>query len=325
MTSRRSFLRAAGLALAGAPRRSHAQHVDPVRRIGVLTPDRPGVKESLAEGLRQLGYAEGQNLHFEYRIAAKEADFALLAAELVKLNPDVIVVVTGRAALALKSATRTIPIVMATSADAVGQGLVASLARPGGNITGLTEMAPDLAAKRLEMLKEAVPRSSRVAVLGCEPESSRVAGQQWLGVQQAAQRIGLQLVPAFVDRSDQLTGAIKRAIEQRTNALLALDCSILSVSLEKVVRMVNDGRVPALYPFPRFVNAGGLMSYGPDSDTLYRRSAVFVDKILKGAKPADLPVEQPTEFDLVVNTKTAKALGVTLPSSLLLRASRLIE
>jgi putative ABC transport system substrate-binding protein len=325
MITRRVFFLGATAAVVAAPWRSEAQHVDPVRRIGVLMPDRPAVKESLAEGLRQLGYAEGQNLHFEYRVATKEADFAPLAAELVKLNLDVIVVVTGRAALALKSATRTIPIVMATSADAVGQGLVASLARPGGNITGLTEMAPDLAAKRLEMLKEAVPRGSRVAVLGCEPESSRVAGQQWVGVQQAAQRMGLQLVTAFVHRSDQLSGAIKRAIEQKTDALLALDCSVLSVSLEQVVRMVNDGRVPALYPFPRFVSAGGLMSYGPDSETLYRRAAVFVDKILRGAKPADLPVEQPTKFDLVINTKTAKALGVPLPPSLLLRATRLIE
>ena len=322
VVSRRWFVtRASAAVLVSASAAGGAQKP---WRIGVLTPDRATVRQSLIEGLRQFGYVEGSNVTLDYRVASRESDYPRLADEVVKKNPDVIVVVTGRAALALKAATPTIPIVMATSADAVAQGLVASLARPGGNITGLTVMASDLAAKRLAILKEAVPRASRFAVLGC-PEGGVTGPQQWKEVEPAAERLGLTLVPAVVGRVDQLEDVFTRTMHRGCDAVLVLDCSALSLAFERVVRLVTKARVPALYPFARFVNAGGLMSYGPDSEMLYRRAAVFVDKILKGAKPADLPVEQPTQFDFVINARAAKTLGMTLPPSLVVRASRVIE
>jgi putative ABC transport system substrate-binding protein len=279
--------------------------------------------EGLREGLRELNYIEGRNIILEQRRAANDDELPKLAAELVRLKPDVIVAVTGRAALALTAETKTVPIVMATSGDAVGQGLIVSLARPGGNVTGMTVISPDLAAKRMQVLKEAAPLATRIGVIGC-PEKGFVSERQWSEVQRAAQRLGLRLVPVFVRKPQELPETFDRAIRQKIDAVLVLDCSILALP-EPVTGLVTKARVAALYPFPRYVQAGGLMSYGPNTDEQYRRAAVFVDKILKGAKPAEIPVEQPTKFELLINLKVAKALGVALPPSLIMRADKVIE
>lgn len=310
------------LAIACMPDVAHAQPTA-VWRIGVLTPERTGVMEGLIEGLRELNYVEGRNIILEQRRAANDDELPRLAAELVRLKPDVIVAVTGRAALALKAATKTVPIVMATSGDAVGQGLISSLARPGGNVTGMTVISPDLAAKRLQILKEAAPQATRIAVIGC-PEKGFVNEQQWSEVQRAAQRLGIRMVPVFIRRSEELPRTFDRAMREKIEAILVLDCSILALP-DRVTDLATKARVAALYPFPRYVLAGGLMSYGPNTEEQYRRAAVFVDKIIKGAKPAEIPVEQPTKLELLINLKVARALGLAVPPSLIVRADKVIE
>jgi putative ABC transport system substrate-binding protein len=314
-------LLAAGL--VGAPPLARAQPAGGVWRVGVLTPERPGALEALLAGLRELGYVEGRNVVLERRVAGKEDQFPGLAAELIRLDPHVVVAGTGRAALALKAVTTTVPIVMASSGDAVAQGLVASLARPGGNVTGFTVISPELTAKRLEILRAAVPRAVRIAVLGCAGADPVNEGQ-WAAARPAAQRLGVGLVPVFVRGPEQLAGAFEGALERRVDAVLVFDCSTLPPT-EQVTALVNRGRVPALYPFPRYIEAGGLMSYGPDVTEQFRRAAVFVDKILRGARPADLPVEQPTRFELIVNLRTARALGLTIPPAVVSRADRIVE
>jgi putative ABC transport system substrate-binding protein len=312
------------LVLLAAPLAAEAQQTGKVWRIGLLMlGDRPGAMKALVEGLRELNYVEGRNLILEHRRAARNDQLPTLATELVRFNPHVIVAGSGRAASALKAATKTVPIVMASSGDAIAQGLVASLARPGGNVTGFTNISTELAAKRLEILKEGAPRAVRIGVVGCQEESP-VSKRQWSEVQPAAQRLGLRLVPIFVRQPEELSGAFERAMRQKIEAVLVFDCTILP-RVEDVTGLVNRSRVPAMYPVPRYVQVGGLMSYGPDPTDQYRRAAVFVDKILKGAKPADLPVEQPTKFELVINLKTAKALGLTIPPSVLVRADHVIE
>jgi putative ABC transport system substrate-binding protein len=246
-----------------------------------------------------------------------------LAAELVRLNPDVIVAGAGRAALALKAVTKTIPIVMANSADAIAQGLVASLARPGGNVTGFTILSPELAAKRLEILAEAAPRAVRIGVMGC-PDAGPTGKKEWLQVRSAGERMGLHLVPIVIRQPDELAEAFENALRQRIEAVLVLDCGNLPRG-EYVTGLVNNARIPAMYPFPRYAQASGLMSYGPNTTENYRSAAIFVDKILKGTKPAELPVEQPRKFELIINLKRAKLLGFTIPRSLLVRADQVIE
>lgn len=286
-------------------------------------PERPGALEALREGLRGAGYVQNQNLVLEHRRFSRNDQMPALAAELVRLKPDVIVAGAGRAVRVLQAVTKTIPIVMANSSDAIAQGLVASLARPGGNVTGLTIMSPELAAKRLEILVEIVPSAVRIGVLAC-PDTSPDSRTQWLEVQSAGQRMGRHLVPIFIRQPEELVPAFEMARRQGIDAVLTLDCGNLPPA-QVVTGLMNRSRVPAMYPFPRYAEAGGLIAYGPDTIENYRRAAIFVDRILKGAHPADLPVEQPTAFELVVNGKTAKALGVTIPRALLLRANQIIQ
>ncbi len=314
-----------GIAIFFLPVAAEAQQAGKIWRVGVLMPERAGVMEAITEGLRDHEYVEGRNLILISRRAARLDQAPSLAAELVRLNPDVLVAVTGNLALALRAATKTIPIVMATSGDAVGQGLVASLARPGGNVTGFTVISPELAAKRLQILKEVAPKSTRIGVLGCPQNGGgAVHARQWSEVQPVAQKLGLDLVPTFIRRPGDLSGALENAMTQKIQAVLAFDCNLLTPP-DLVTTVVNAARLPAVYHASRFVEAGGLMSYGADGVDFYRRSAAVVDKILKGARPADIPVEQPTKFELVINLKTAKTLNLRIPQSLLLRADRLIE
>ena len=320
MLSRRAFI-AAPLAFLGA-RAAAAQHGGSPWRIGVLMPDREGALEAVVEGLRELNYVPGRNITLETRRATRRDDMAKLAAELVRLDPHVIIAVSGRAAEALKAATNTVPIVMASSGDAVREGLIANLARPGGNITGLTFISPELAGKRLQILKEAAPAATRIGVIGCG-SSHPVTVAQWSEIESAGRHLGLRIVPAKVGSGDELPGAVETLRRANVDAMLVLDCSWFPV--ERVTALVSGARVPALFPYPRYVRAGGLMSYGPNSEKEYRRAAVFVDKILNGTKPAEIPVEQPKHFDLIVNRKAATALNVTIPRSLLLRADQVIE
>ena len=314
-----------GLAILGLPLAAESQQATRVWRVAVLTADRPGAVEALVEGLRELNYVEGRNLVVEHRRFLREEELPLRVAEIVQSNPDVIVTGHGIAALALKAATRTIPIVMSTSSDAVGQGIIASLARPGGNVTGFTNMATQLTAKRLEVLLEAAPHAVRIAVLGCETSGRPTSGNaQWLEVRTAAQGKGLTLVPVLVRSADELPGAFESAMRKGIDAVLVLECSVFPRA-ERVVAVVNKARVAAVYPVPRYAPAGGLMVYGPNTIEQYRRSAIYVDRILRGTRPADLPVEQPALFEFIVNAGTAKALGLTLPRALLLRADKVIE
>jgi len=319
VTTRRAFL---GMVAGGllASRTAEAQQASTMWRIGLLMPERPGAMEALVEGLRELNYVEGRNFVLDRRVVTQREQMAERAVELVRANPHVIVAVTGRAALALKAATKTVPIVIAASGDAVAQGLVASLAKPGSNITGLTNISPELTAKRLQILKEAVPRVTRIGVLRCRGE---VADREWAEIQPAAKRLGLQLVPMPFRQEEEIPGALERAKRQGIDAGFVFDCSVLNS--EHVADVMNRADVPTAYPYVRYVQAGGLLSYGPNVNAQIRRAAIYVDKILKGAKPADLPVEQPTKFELVINLKTAKALGLTIPQSLLARADEVIQ
>ena len=293
-------------------------------RIGVLMPERPGALEAIVAGLGEFRYVEGRNMILDVRRAARGEQLPSLALELVKLNPDVIITVTGTAALALRKATKTIPIVMATSGDAVRQGLVASLARPGGNVTGFTVISTELTAKRFQILKDVVPAAQRIGALGCPRDDEAVNRQQAEEAKSAARQMSLQLVPMFIRHLDEMPAALKNAMAQKIDAVLVFDCGILTPP-ESVTTALNNARVPAIYHAPRYVYASGLMSYGANSTELYRRAATFVDKILKGAKPADIPVEQPTKFELVINMKTARTLGLTIPQAFLARADEVIQ
>jgi putative tryptophan/tyrosine transport system substrate-binding protein len=278
----------------------------------------------LRQRLRELGYLEGQNIAFESRFADGKTDqLPGLAAELVALKVDVIVTSGTPASLAAKQATRTIPIVMAQLADPVGAGLVASLGRPGGNVTGLTTQDVDLSGKRLEMLLQVVPKVSRFAVLIDEtsPGSMLIAR----GTQVAAQSLGVQLQSLGVRGPAELDGAFSAMKEARAGALIVESSSLLFTSRTRLADLTLKNRLPTMFAQKEYAEAGGLMAYSADFSDLFRRTATFVDKILKGAKPADLPVEQPTKFELVINLKTAKALGVTIPPSLLARADEVIQ
>jgi putative ABC transport system substrate-binding protein len=276
------------------------------------------------QGLRDLGYAEGRNLTIDFLSAAGRFDrFPALAEQCVRLRADVIVALTTPGALAAKKATSTIPIVSGPTGDPVGMGIVASLARPGGNVTGLTQMSPGLSGKRLELLREAVPRISRVSLLA--NLSDPIAAAQVQELEAAARSLGVQLRIRNVNNPEQLATAFAAAAREQDEALLTTIETIFLVHRARVLELAAKYKLPAMYPYREVTDAGGLMSYGPNRLTLYRRMAVYVDKILKGAQPADLPVEQPTEFELVINLKTAKALGLTIPPSLLLQAHQVIE
>jgi len=297
-------------------------------RIGVLMlPPRAGAGgtyiQALREGLYEFGYVEGQNLLLEIRWAEGRPDLLPgLAAELLSTRPDVLVTSGSEAILTLKRATGVVPIIMATVMDPVALGIAASLARPGGNLTGLAILSLELTSKRLQLLKEVVPRLSRVAVLWNPANPGNVLLLR--EVETASQTLGLRWQAVAVRRPDELAGAFE-AIGAESNGILVLEDSMLVSHRSRIVESVSRTRLPAMYAFRQFVDAGGLMSYGPNIPDSFRRAAVYVDKILKGAKPADLPVEQPTTFELVINMKTARTLGLTIPQTLLLRADQVIE
>jgi putative ABC transport system substrate-binding protein len=292
-----------------------------IHRIGYLSPRRDYRDKAFRQGLSELGYFDGKNIFIEFRYAKKTEELPDLAAELVRLNVAVIVTTGTPPTLAAKQASTTIPIVMIGSGDPVASGLVASLARPGGNITGSSALSPELAGKRLEILQEAFPKISRVAALwNPNNPASAVA---FKATEVAGKAMGLQIESVqfrnLSDLSDSLLKIVKKA-----DALVFFRGNI-SVTTNQIVDVATKSRLPAIYPEPEFSDAGGLMSYGTNNTELYRRAAAYVDKILKGAKPADLPVEQPKKFEFIVNLKTAKQIGLTIPPNVLARADRVIK
>ncbi len=276
------------------------------------------------EGLHALGYVVGRNISIEYRWAdGKNERLPGFAAELVNLKLDIIVTHGVVATHAVKQATTTIPIVIAAADDVLAAGLVPSLARPGGNITGLTLITPDLTEKRLQLLKEILPGRNRVAVLW--NSGNPVSETEFRKAEAAARSLGLQLLSLGVRDSHELASAFSSMKTEHAGALFVLPDAMLFSQRQKIVDLAADGRLPLVGPLRQFADAGGLMTYGPNVVDVHRRAATYVDRILKGAKPADLPIEQPTKFELVINLKTAKALGLTIPQSLLLRADQVIE
>jgi putative ABC transport system substrate-binding protein len=305
-----------------------AQQPTQIPRIGYLGGADPSAnadrREAFRQRLRELGYVEGKNIVIEYRHAEEKLDrLPALAAELVRLKVDVIVTGGGRATRAAKEATKTIPIVMAQVPDPVGDGFVASLARPGGNVTGLSALGPELSGKRLELLKETVPKLSRVAVLGTSTTPGNA--QQLREVELAAGALKVKL--QFLDVLDpkDIETAFRAASKGHAEGVLVLSASIFISRRTQVLGLVEKSRIPVIYGGRAFVEAGGLMSYGVNNTDLDRRAATYVDKILKGAKPADLPVEQPIKFELVINLKAAKQIGLTIPPNVLLRADRVVR
>ena len=305
-----------------------AQQPGRVPRIGylVLSPlvDPPSAERAaFLDGLKELGYVAGQNIIIEYRSAAWSRELLPdLAAELVELKVDVIVAVPGTADAA-RQTTKTIPIVVPAANDPVESGLVASLARPGGNITGTAVSTIDLAGKRLELLKEALPKLSRVAVLWSPPYEA--ASLQWKETQAAARRLGLALQSLEVKDPKDFPGAFSAMTRKRPDALLTFVSPLTTAYRPIVVEFAMKHRLPTMFAVREDVGAGGLMSYAANVPHIFRRAAGYIDKILKGTKPGDLPIEQPTEFELVINMKTAKTLGLTIPQTLLLRADQVIE
>jgi putative ABC transport system substrate-binding protein len=319
------------LALGAAPLAAEAQQAAKIARIGYLVTDlgvNPHLREAFRQGLRDLGYVEGRNLVIEYRDAEGKPDrLPALAAELVALKVDVIFAGgSTRTALAAKQATRTLPIVFAAVGDPVGSGLVTSLARPGGNVTGLSSLAPELVGKRLELLTQAVPGVSRVAVLWLPGALGERTDKDMLKEEEAAARaLGVQ--PQFIEARgpDEFARAFSDMTSARAGALTVLPSNRFLREHRRLVDLAAKNRLPAVYTSREFVDAGGLMSYGANQPDLFRRAATYVDKILKGAKPGDLSVEQPTKFELVINLKTAKDLGLTIPQSVLARADEVIH
>jgi ABC-type uncharacterized transport system substrate-binding protein len=292
--------------------------------LGVRPAASDAGRESFRREFRSLGYVEGKNIVFEYRSADDQLDrLTALADELVRLKVDVLLASTTPAAVAAKNATRTIPIVFVGGFDPVALGLVDSLARPGGNVTGFTSIAVVLTGKRLELLKETVPKLSRVAVLW-DPQNPGSA-QQWKESQRQARELGLQLHSMAVSSADKYEGAFKEAVKARSAALAVTADALANANGKQIADLATKARLPAIYPWSEFVDNGGLMSYGSNFAAAGRDVARYVDKILKGAKPADLPVEQPTKFELFINLKRAKQIGLTIPPNVLVRADKVIK
>jgi putative ABC transport system substrate-binding protein len=327
MTRRRfRLLITLALALLVAPLATAAPPAEKVYRIGYLgtTPPAAHLWDALLEGLREQGYHEGRTLVFEHRFSEGHAErFPEFAAEMVRLKVDLILVSTTPAAIAAKHATQTIPIVMPTAIDPVGTGLVASLARPGGNVTGRSEISPDLVGKRLELLKDVVPGLSRVVVLWNAANPANASA--WQETQAAARELGLRLHSQDVRGPQGREGAFALTAQARPDALLVLSDALISMHRQHIAAFATQHRLPAMYGRRDYVEAGGLMSYGVDFRDNFRRAAAYVDKILKGAKPADLPVVQPMRFELVINLKTAEALGLTIAPALLFQADEVIR
>ena len=352
------LLIAFGIGLLWTPLCSDAQQRGKVYRIALLEAGSPPplsaptpILDALWQRLHELGWMEGQNLVVERRWAERHFDrLPALATELVQLKVDLILVRGVLQILAAKKATSTIPIVMFFSLDAVEQGFVASLAHPGANVTGVTAMTAELNQKRLELLKETVPESSRMAALTCKDRATSeqflesfsaqflqafgreeitrqqaAAKQAWEAMQATARALGVQLQRLEVGEPDDYEEAFAAAIRERAEAMVVFQCYSIGFNWQRVLDLTAKHRLPAIYNAREWVNAGGLMSYGPSLPDLARRAATYVDKILKGAKPADLPVEQPMKFELVINLKTAKALDITIPPNLLLLADEVIR
>jgi putative ABC transport system substrate-binding protein len=319
---RRMFTSCLALGLLAA-QLAKAQRAGKTYQIGYLAlgsrPDDGATPAALRQALAELGYSEGKNVTYIGRWAeSMRARLPALAVELVALNVDVIVTVTSGAARAAKNATSAIPIVMALSTDPVGQGLIASLARPGGNVTGMSDNAIDLSAKRLQLLKEAVPTASRIAVLWNTED--RAMTQRYQQIDRAAQALALSIQPLGVRQPDDFERVFSEMNRERPDAMIMVTDVLTNLNRKRVLDYAEAHRIPAMYEFASFVHEGGLMSYGPSDDYLFGRAAVYVDKILKGAKPSELPAEEPTVYHLVINPRTAKTLGFNLPQSLRLRA-----
>ncbi len=312
--------------LLAAPLATEAQEA-PRARLGFISSSTTNVSSpflaALRQGLKDFGYDEGKNLTIEYRFAESRDQLPGMAAELVKLRVDVILAGGSEGILAAKNATSTIPIVMTNSGDAVREGFVVSLARPGGNITGLTQISPELSGKRLQLLKDLLPRLGRVAVLWhpLHPNTPFTFQE----TQVAAQALGLRVLSLEVKEPREFEEAFTTIAKERVAAMVVLRDPFTVRHRALIAESALKLRLPAIFETSDYVQAGGLMFYGPDFGELYRRAATYVDKILRGAKPADLPVEQPTKFELVINAKTARAIGLVIPPSLLLRADQVIE
>jgi len=326
---RRRFLAGMGAVLLAPPLSAEGQPTGKVYRIGLILTATPSesahLVKALDEGLRELGYVEGRNVMFERRFAeGRQERLPALAADLVRLKVDTLVTGSNPVIAAVKQASATIPVVMAVSRDPVSAGFIASLARPGGNITGLAnDPAPEIIGKNLELLKEAAPRVSRVAFLWNPIPPG--AGTYKNAVESAARSLGVTFQSVEVRGRNEFEGAFAAMVRERANGIVVATDPVILGPRSEVVLLAARNRLPAVYGLREFPEVGGFMSYGPNVADQFRRAAVYVDKILKGAKPGDLPVEQATKFELVINLKTAKALGLTIPPSLLGRADQVIE
>jgi putative ABC transport system substrate-binding protein len=319
---RRRFLRTIAGTILAAPVAAEGQQAGKVPRIGILDPGIPHLFAAFRDAMRQRGYVEGQNIAFEVRSAqGRPEQIRGLAAELVKLGPDVIVSAANLPLNALKQETKTIPIVAAAIGDAVAAGLIKNLAKPDGNITGLSFLNTELSGKRLEVLRQTFPKIRRVAMLNDFNNAAGFADE----TAHAAKRLGVHLQRIDVRSPDDFERAFDATRRDRADAIDVLASAFFNAHRVQIVKLVAGTRLPAIYESREYAEAGGLMTYGQNLDDLFRRAAVYVDKILKGARPADLPMEQPTKFELVINLKTAKALGLTIPQSLLQRADQVIE
>jgi putative ABC transport system substrate-binding protein len=323
---RREFITLLGGAAAAWPIAARGQQIGKVYSIAFFTAGSSGAGAlpAFVEALRQLGWIEGKNVVIEHRYAENRLDrLPELAAELVRLKVDVIVAAGTLAPLAAKQATTTIPIVMTSAGDPLGSGLVASLAQPGGNVTGLSLMVPDIGGKRLELLKELVPRISRVAVLwnAANPYSAHVLRE----TESAARTSGIEVQSLEVRGPNDFDKVFEAARLQHPDALITVEDPLTVNYRNQIADFAATNRLPAIHGVREFVEAGGLMAYGASLSDLYRRAAAYVDKILRGTKPADLPIQQPTKFEFVINLKAAKALGLTVPPTLLVRADEVIE
>ncbi len=327
---RREFITLFGGAAAAWPLSARAQQPEAraPRVIGILSPFSRADSEpwhlAFRQGLRELGWIEGENIRIEYRYAEGRTErLPELVADLINYKVEVIVVAVNTDALAAAKATKTIPIVMASAGDPVAAGLIHNLARPGGNITGLSQMATDLAAKRLELLREIVSNLTSVGVLWNPRDLT--SALIWQEIQLPARRINIQLHSLEVKDVGEFDSAFTKATGAKVGAIYVLPAPIFVDNEKRIVEFAAKSRLPSVFHLPNFAHLGGLMAYGPDRVDLFRRAATYVDKILKGANPGELPVEQPTKFELVINLKTAKALGLTVPPTLLLRADEVIE
>jgi putative tryptophan/tyrosine transport system substrate-binding protein len=310
--------------MLAAPFRAAGQPARTVPRVGVLWPNPPATFDFVKQGLSEHGYVEGRNIAFEYRWAENQLDrLGALATELVQLRVDLIITLAPPAALAARDATRSIPIVCVAIGDPVASGLVPSLARPGGNITGTTRMLSEMSEKHVEFIKQAVPAISRLAVLWNPTNTSHPPALK--AAQAAAQALGVWIVPLEVRGAGDIDGAFAAMVSERVDALLFLADPVFFVNLSRMAELVRAARLPSVSNFTEFARMGGLIGYSPSIPDEFRRVADHIDKILKGAKAGDLPIQRPNKFELVINLNTAKALGLTIPQSLLLRADHVIE